>query len=340
MRSETSAHGWSCGARAVTRRSSVGAAVRGARLAAAGDAVPPLRAAAAPGAASTAGLVRQRTCVFPRRDARLRYATPLMSWGRSSDQPLSCEECLDGAGLDFEFTMAFQPFVELGPARVFGYEALVRGPSGEPAAEILARVSDANRYRFDQACRIKAIHLAHELGLQGVLSINFMPNAIYRPETCIRATLSAARKLGFDRSRLMFEVTEGERVTDRAHLRNIFAEYKRQGFQTAIDDFGSGYSGLNLLAEFQPDFLKLDMELIRNIDRDRARQAIVAGIVETSRLLGLRIIAEGVESALEFELLRGKGIRLFQGYLFARPGFRTLPPVSEVGQRLLDVAAE
>jgi EAL domain-containing protein (putative c-di-GMP-specific phosphodiesterase class I) len=258
-----------------------------------------------------------------------------MSTPRPAFRQLSCRECLSGAGLDFEFTMAFQPFVEVGVDRVFGYEALVRGLHGESAAEILAKVTDSNRYSFDQACRIKAIHLACELGLVGVLSINFMPNAIYRPETCIRTTLEAAAELGFDQTRLMFEVNEGEQVIDRQHLRNIFAEYKRHGFKTAIDDFGAGYAGLNLLAQFQPDFIKLDMELVRDIDKDRVRQAIVSGIVETCRLLDMRIIAEGIESKAEFEFLRDKGIQLFQGYLFARPAYRALPEVSIAGRRLL-----
>ncbi len=250
-------------------------------------------------------------------------------------QKLTCGECRSGAGLDFEFTMAFQPFVEVGTDRVFGYEALVRGVNHESAFEILSKVNDHNRYRFDQACRVKAIYLASELGLHGILSINFLPNAIYRAETCIRATLEAAEEAGFDRNRLMFEVTEGERVTNHAHLLTIFTEYKKQGFKTAIDDFGAGYSGLNLLAQFQPDFIKIDMELTRNIDKDPVRQAIVSGIVETCRLLDLRIIAEGIESAEEYRFLRSRDIRLFQGYLFARPGHQSLPEVSLDARQLL-----
>jgi EAL domain-containing protein (putative c-di-GMP-specific phosphodiesterase class I) len=250
---------------------------------------------------------------------------------------LSCRDCLSGAGLDFEFTMAFQPFAQAGTGHVFGFEALVRGPNGEGAGEILAKVNDTNRYRFDQACRVKAIQLASELGLEGILSINFLPNAIYRPETCIRATLEAADELGFDKTRLMFEVTEGEHA-DPAHLRGIFAEYKKQGFRTAIDDFGAGYAGLKMLAEFQPDYIKLDMELTRNIDKDAVRQAIVSGIIATSDALGLGIIAEGVESRGEYLFLRSKGIRLFQGYFFARPGYRSLPQLSAEARILLERA--
>lgn len=241
---------------------------------------------------------------------------------------LSCQECREGAGLDFDFTMAFQPFVDVATGGIFGYEALVRGPNQEGAGVILGKVNDSNRYQFDQACRVKAIGLAAKLGLQGVLSINFLPNAIYRPETCIRATLEAAKDLNFSTNRLMFEVTEGERVSDHSHLTNIFQEYKRIGFKTAIDDFGAGYSGLNLLAEFQPDYIKLDMALTRNIDKDRVRRAIVHGIVSTCRELKMGIIAEGIETPGECLALQDEGVNLFQGYLFAKPGFEQLPRVS------------
>src|SRR5690606_39933033 len=94
--------------------------------------------------------------------------------------------------------------------------------------------------------------------LKSKLSINFMPNAVYRPELCIRTTLAAAKEWDFPIERIIFEVTEGERIEDQAHLRNIIAHYKKQGFCTAIDDFGAGYAGLNLLADFQSDMVKLD----------------------------------------------------------------------------------
>lgn len=240
---------------------------------------------------------------------------------------LSCAECRNGAGLDFDFTMAFQPIVDLGNGRVFAQEALVRGANGEGAGSVLARINDANRYRFDQACRVKAVQLAAQLGIASHLSINFLPNAVYRPELCIRTTLEAAKTYGFPHNRIIFEVTEGEQITDHAHLLGIFQEYKRLGFLTAIDDFGAGYSGLNLLAEFQPNIIKLDMALICGIDSNRPRQAIVRGIVQVCVELGIRVIAEGIETAEELKPLRDFGITLFQGYHFARPQFEGLAPI-------------
>jgi EAL domain-containing protein (putative c-di-GMP-specific phosphodiesterase class I) len=224
---------------------------------------------------------------------------------------------------DFEmvFTMAFQPIVDVGTREVFAHEALVRGLAGEGAASVLDRVDATNRYAFDQACRVRAIELAANRKLAGNLSINFLPNAVYQPEACLGSTLAAARRTGFSADRIIFEVTEGERVVDHAHLRAILAEYRRQGFRTAIDDFGAGYSGLNLLAEFQPDYLKLDMELTRGIHGDRVRRTIVRGILDVCAELGIVPIAEGVETADEAAALADLGIGLMQGYLFARPSF-------------------
>ena len=188
---------------------------------------------------------------------------------------LGCIECASGAGLSFDFTMAFQPIINIANQTIFAYEALVRGLNQEPAAQIFDQINDTNRYRFDQSCRAKAIKLAAELGMQSFLSINFLPNAVYSPELCIRTTLDAAETFGFPIEKIIFEITEGEKIEDKTHVREIVEYYKAKGFKTAIDDFGAGYSGLNLLAEIQTDIIKLDMALIRHVDCDRIRQVIV-----------------------------------------------------------------
>lgn len=247
-----------------------------------------------------------------------------------SDQPppeLSCAQCIDGAGLDFDFSFAFQPIVNVQQRQVHGYEALVRGPAGEPAMTVLERLHDGNRYRFDQACRVKAIRLASELDCQARLSVNFLPNAVYRPELCIRTTIEAARRYQFPIERITFEFIEGEQMTDHQHVRDIVAAYRKLGMRTAIDDFGAGYSGLNLLADYQPDILKLDMLLVRDIDTDPARQAIVEGVLLICGRLGLELVAEGIETREEYLWLKGAGVSLMQGYYFARPGFETLPDI-------------
>jgi EAL domain-containing protein (putative c-di-GMP-specific phosphodiesterase class I) len=254
---------------------------------------------------------------------------PSTSTGAAPLPRTGCPGCREGEDLDIAIAMAFQPIIRLDDQPgIFAYEALVRGPNGEGAAGILAQVTSSNRYAFDQACRVKAIETAAGLGLGGgeaLLSINFLPNAVYRPEACIRTSLAAAGRVGLPADRLMFEVTEGERVEDPGHLVEVLSAYRRMGFKTAIDDFGAGYAGMSLLADFQPDYLKIDIALVRGVDADRPRRAIVDHLVRLCTDLGVTPIAEGVERAEEMRALRDLGIGLFQGYLFARPGFRSLP---------------
>ena len=220
--------------------------------------------------------------------------------------------------------MAFQPIVNLTTRTVFAQEALVRGLNQESAGEILSRVNDTNRYQFDQACRVTAVQLAAQLGVQSLISINFMPNAVYRPELCIRTTLDAAVSSGFPIERIVFEITEAEKIEDTKHLRSIVQHYRTRGFRTAIDDFGAGYAGVNLLAEYQPDIIKIDMDLVRGVDISKPKQAIVNGIVLICAELNVRVLAEGIETAAQRDFLRDAGIDLMQGYLFCEPALQAI----------------
>ncbi|MDY0006188.1 MAG: EAL domain-containing protein [Spongiibacteraceae bacterium] len=203
----------------------------------------------------------------------------------------------------------------------------MRGAAGEPAGVVLSRINDDNRYRFDQACRVAAVETAARLGMDCMLSINFMPNAVYDPARCLQTTLQAARRCDFPQERIIFEFTEEERIVDHGRLREIVEYYQKSGFNTAIDDFGAGYAGLNLLADLHSDLIKLDMKLVRGIEKDPRRRSIVKAILLAASELGINPIAEGVETLAEYQVLRDLGIQLFQGYLFARPELEALPRV-------------
>lgn len=236
-----------------------------------------------------------------------------------------CDECACGEGLDFSFSFAFQPIVDVVNQSVYAYEALVRGTGGEGAMSVLEKVNERNRYTFDQICRVKAVKLAARLDMQALLSINFMPNAVYQAEYCIRTTLAAAKTYNFDTRKIIFELTENEELTSVEHLASIIEAYQEMGFSTAIDDFGAGYSRYNIMVASPPDILKLDIGLVRNIHDEPNKQAVVSGIITMMKQLGGRIVAEGVETEEEYFWLRSQGITLFQGFLFARPGFECLP---------------
>ena len=226
--------------------------------------------------------------------------------------------------------MAFQPIVDVVAKRVWAYEALVRGTTGENASTVLEMVDASALYGFDQACRVKAVELAGRLFPRNDnirLSINFLPNAVYEADACIRATLIAARRADFRQDQLMFEFTENEQMRDTAHVRNIVEAYRRRGFTTAIDDFGAGYAGLGLLAELRPDVVKIDMALIRGIDESATKRAIVRAVVAMALELQIDVIAEGIETSGELSTLLSLGIRLCQGYLFAKPAIEALPAI-------------
>jgi len=249
--------------------------------------------------------------------------------GNTTSAARACSACREGTQFEIPFGFAFQPIVDVRERRVYAHEALVRGIKGEPAPSVLGQVTEESRYSFDQACRRKAITQAAALGIGEHLSINFLPNAVYRPEVCIRTTLQAASETGFPIDRIIFEATEGERLTDVEWLVEVFSGYQRLGFRTAIDDFGAGFSGLNLLARFQPDLVKIDMDLIRDIHTHKPRQAIVRGVLRTCEELGIEVIAEGIETAEERDFLVDAGVRLMQGWLFARPAFDAVASINE-----------
>lgn len=243
--------------------------------------------------------------------------------------PTTCQgHCANHTG--FSVKMAFQPVIDIDRRRIYGYEALVRGSAGESAHNVLAGIARDELYAFDQHCRVTAISAAARLGLDRRLSINFMPNAVYHPEACLRLTIQASEASGFPIENITFEFTENEEIIDRPHLANIVTTYRQRGFMTALDDFGAGFAGLSLLADFQPDLIKIDRVLVDGIDQNKPRQAIVAGIVATAKQLSIGIIAEGVERFEEVETLRSMGVNLFQGFYFARPAIDALTDESRI----------
>lgn len=237
-----------------------------------------------------------------------------------------CKLCTSGP--HFPFSMAFQPIVDVKAGNVVAYEALARGPKGEPSSYVLDQTLHNNRYATDQRCREKAIAVSASLGIlatEADLSINFYPNAVYQPKQCLVRTFNAARSVNFPLNRVIFEITEVEEVRDHGHLRDIMTEYRSHGLRVAIDDFGAGHSGLTLLSAFQPDIIKLDRALVRDLDQRPASQAIVRSIAQVCRDLDIRIIAEGIECEAEMRALCDLGIFTMQGYWFARPAFESLP---------------
>lgn len=225
---------------------------------------------------------------------------------------------------DFAASFAFQPIADISARNVFAYEALARGKNGESAGSVFANVPRSELHAFDHAARMAAVKLAARLELKEKISLNVMPGCIESMPDSLDLLLDCATQSGLSPRQLVLEITESEAIQRPKEFSQLLNRYRAQGVSLAIDDFGAGYSGLNLLAYFQPDLIKLDMHLVRDIDRAGPRQAIARAVLQVCDDLGIEVIAEGVETLGEYSWFRRVGVRLFQGYLLGRPAFEAL----------------
>ena len=218
----------------------------------------------------------------------------------------------------------FQPIIDCSTMDVVAYECLSRGlkQDGSIMSPVImfesARKSDM-LFTLDRACRLQSLKNAKLKNIEKNIFINFTPTSIYNPVFCLHDTVEYAKELKFDFNKIVFEVIETERVENIAHLKNIFNFYIEKGFRVALDDVGSGYSTLNVLAELKPHIVKIDIALIRGIDRDPTKKAIVNSLVYIAKEIGATVLAEGIETTEEFEMVKSLGVNLVQGYLFGKP---------------------
>lgn len=223
------------------------------------------------------------------------------------------------------FTSHFQPIVKADNiSAVFAQEALLRGidQDGNLVApnRIFSTAREANLlFQLDRVARQTAIREAARHKVSDRIFINFAPTAVYDPAYCLRTTVSAIEQAGIPHGNVIFEVIESEQSQDINHLKNILRFYRDAGFLIALDDFGSGYSSLNLIHQLRPDFIKLDMELIRNVHQDAYKALITRMILELAQSLNIKTIAEGIECAEELHWVRTHGADFVQGYLIAKP---------------------
>ncbi|WP_208948144.1 EAL domain-containing protein [Segnochrobactrum spirostomi] len=229
------------------------------------------------------------------------------------------EKARAGRDVGFPFEIAFQPIVDVLDRTIWAYEALARGGQGESAHWVLAHVNDENGRAFDEGSIARAMQRAMAEDLGGRLHVNIRPSAIEHAVVSVDTIIEAASGLGFEPSRLTLELTEGERPLERSSLAALAVACRPHGIRTALDDLGAGHGDLNLLADFQPDYVKIGRYLVADIDSDRARRAIVSGLLAMCRTLGIEPIGEGVERPEELKVLRDLGVSKVQGFLFAYP---------------------
>ncbi|MEH2182903.1 EAL domain-containing protein [Nostoc sp.] len=223
------------------------------------------------------------------------------------------------------FTSYFQPIVSINnTSQIFGYESLLRGLDEEGnlvlPTPIVELATEAGLLpQLDQVARLSTITQFSRYQVSGHIFINFAPTSLYDPGFCLRSTVEAIDTAGISHDRVVFEVVESDNPQDLAHLKTVLKYYRDAGFLVALDDLGSGYSSLNLLHQLRPDFIKLDMELIRDVHQDLYKALITEKLLEITQKLNIQTVAEGIECIEELHWLRERGANLAQGYLIAKP---------------------
>lgn len=240
----------------------------------------------------------------------------------------------DRAGLEGRFANAlrgarpaFQPIVSLSQRKVVAYEALLRTDEktlARPdhflaAAERLDRVHELGRVIRGRTAEAM---LAARDDLR--LFVNLHPLDL-NDEQLYAAAAPLARLAG----RTVLEVTERASLEGVKDPRALVGSLRKLGFRIAIDDLGAGYAGLSALAQLDPEVVKLDMSLVREVDKSPAKQQIVRAMVSLCRDLGQEIVVEGIETMAERDVLRELGADLMQGYFFARPAFELAEPPAD-----------
>lgn len=220
----------------------------------------------------------------------------------------------------------FQPIFNFDTLEPWGFECLVRARDDDgkiisPAELLKWAETEHLTFMFDRVCR--ELHIASaaraNLPANSAILVNFIPTAIYDPEFCLRTTEAAVKKANIEPGRIIFEAVESEDVTDRAHLVSILQYYRQAGFRVALDDVGSGYAGLGMLADIDPDLIKIDRSLITKAVESEMHRFVCRSLVELGRKTQKLVLAEGIEREIERELFRELGVNLVQGFLFAKP---------------------
>jgi EAL domain-containing protein (putative c-di-GMP-specific phosphodiesterase class I) len=228
------------------------------------------------------------------------------------------------------FSTAYQPIVNVPARRVVAYEALVRGENNQSYPQLIAGMDIDQLRAFNRRAASLAISTAVQLGLaerKSSLTLNMPPDL--DPKALDPAFVrEVAARFGLAPDRIILEVTEDQRVA-LGDLKGLICRMRSSGFAVAMDDFGAGYNGLTALVECRPEILKLDRDLIRDIDHHVARERVVKAFVRLAAALRITLIAEGVETLGECRALRRLGICYMQGYFFSRPVLNQLPRFEE-----------
>ena len=219
----------------------------------------------------------------------------------------------------------FQPIVHTDdPQNIYAYECLLRGRTATGQWIMPDRLFSAARHaglleQLDSAARNTAVESAAQHDMTTPVFVNIYPNAIQHFKGFLDNTIAATQATGLSPHHFVFEFVESEEIIDHASFLQTLDYFRQQGFRVALDDVGAGYASLNVLVHVKPDFMKLDMGLIRDVDSDLYKSRVAAKLLELAQELQVKTVVEGIETVGEWEWSREHGADFAQGYLFARP---------------------
>ena len=222
-----------------------------------------------------------------------------------------------------QISTLYQPIYNCISGRILGWEALSRGPqdSALHSPLMLFDFAEEQGHLFDleKTCREKAVANLGPFLPGQKLFINIHPRTVVDPKFTPGKTQSLLEEKGLAPENIVFEITERHNVRDFHLFHKTLEHYRSQGYKVAIDDVGAGYSGLWTLAKIRPDYIKIDMSLIRGIDRDPVKRALLETFITFADKIGSKIIAEGIETETEFTCLLSMNVHCVQGYYISRP---------------------
>lgn len=230
-------------------------------------------------------------------------------------------------------TVYFQPIVNNKQAHIFAYEALIRGPINTPLHSPVVLFSEATKQgrlvELELLCRELSIEQFQHLQLAGKLFLNASPETLFQPDFRAGQTLKMLKKANLSPSRVVIELTEHSPLENYQVVREALKHYKEMGFEIAMDDLGSGYSGLRMWYELRPDYVKIDRHFMCNLGADKVKQKFVLSIKNIAKELNCKVIAEGVETEAEFKFIEKIGLQYCQGFYIAKPAALPLRKVDK-----------
>lgn len=215
------------------------------------------------------------------------------------------------------------PVFRTSDLSVVGYEALSRGPEGgefERPDKLFKVAYDADLVvRLERLCRKKAFEASKDMPEGRVLFVNIEPDAVSDPQLRDITLSTLAADTLLTPKDVVLEITERTAIVDFIAFRQTLEYLRAIGFRVAVDDAGAGYGSLQCLAEVLPEWVKIDISLVRSCDSDNVRSSLISSLVDFSKAIGVKLVAEGVETRAEFKKVRELGVEYAQGFLFSRP---------------------